>query len=182
MLKVSRLLASVISPLVNATFVMKLSAFSQILIIVNSTGLFILIIKSITEQVKIASIGLKIMKRLIATGLSVMLLFATSNPASAQARHGKEVSTNQTVQNNTSSNTYRNLTPFHLVSLGYQGYLKNQGIPSYGAFISEYDKYQSSYSKYLVKAGIEARLLSPDTIMNQAYIHAVESQLLALNF
>lgn len=35
--------------------------------------------------------------------------------------------------------------------------------------------------KELVKAGIEARLLPGDTLMNQAYVHAVDSQLLALH-
>jgi hypothetical protein len=121
------------------------------------------------------------MKRLIATGLSVMLLFAASNPANAQARHGKEVSANQTVQNNTSSNISRNLTPFHLVFLGYQGYLKNQGIPSYGIFVSEY-QLMNIHGRDLVKAGIEARLLPADTLMNQEYVHAVDGQLLAFNF
>jgi hypothetical protein len=120
------------------------------------------------------------MKRLIATGLSVMLLFAASNPANAQTRHGKEVSANQTVQNNTSSNIDSNLTPFNLVFLGYQGYLKNQGIPSYGAFISEY-QLMNIHGRELVKAGIEARLLPADTLMNQKYVHAVDNQLLAFN-
>jgi hypothetical protein len=121
------------------------------------------------------------MKRLIATGLSVMLLFAASNPANAQTRHGKEMSANQTVQNNTSNNTSRNLTPFHLVFLGYQGYLKNQGIPSYAAFISEYHL-MNIHGRDLVKAGIEARLLPTDALMNQEYVHAVDAQLLAFNF
>jgi hypothetical protein len=121
------------------------------------------------------------MKRLIASGLSVMLLFAASNPANAQTRHGKEMSADQTVQNNTSNNTSRNLTPFHLVFLGYQGYLKNQGIPSYAAFISEYQR-MNIHGRDLVKAGIEARLLPNDALMNQEYLHAVDSQLLAFHF
>ncbi|MBW4510644.1 MAG: hypothetical protein KME64_29630 [Scytonematopsis contorta HA4267-MV1] len=120
------------------------------------------------------------MKRLIATGLSVMLLFAASNPANAQTRHGKEISANQTVQNNTSNNTSRNLTPFHLVFLGYQGYLKNQGIPSYGALISAH-QLMNIHGRDLVKAGIEARLLPADTLTNQEYVHAVDTQLLAFN-
>jgi hypothetical protein len=120
------------------------------------------------------------MKRLIATGLSVMLLFAASNPANAQTRHGKQVSANQTVQNNASSNSSRNLTPFHLVFLGYQGYLQNQGIPSYGAFISEH-QLMNIHGRDLVKAGIKARLIPADTLMNQGYVHAVDAQLLAFN-
>jgi hypothetical protein len=121
------------------------------------------------------------MKRSIATGLSLMLLFAASNPANAQTRHEKEVSANQTAQNNTSSNSSPNLTPFHLVFLGYQGYLQNQGIPSYGAFISEH-QLMNIHGRDLVKAGIEARLLPADTLMNQEYVHAVDAQLLAFNF
>ncbi|NJM71769.1 MAG: hypothetical protein HC862_17100 [Scytonema sp. RU_4_4] len=118
------------------------------------------------------------MKRFIATSLSVMLLFAASNPANAQTRHGKEVSVNQTLSNNTSSHSARKLTPFHLVSLGYQGYFKNQGIPSYGAFVSEYHQ-MMFHAKDLVKAGIQANLLPAEILTNQEYIHAVDSQLIA---
>ncbi|WP_051470224.1 hypothetical protein [Fischerella sp. PCC 9605] len=118
------------------------------------------------------------MKHLIATGLSVMLLFvAASNPAKAQTRHGKEVSANQTLSTKTVSNISDKLTPFHLVYLGYQGYLKNQGIPGYGSFISQYHGMRFT-AKDLVKAAIQANLLPTDTFTNQKYINAVDSQLL----
>ncbi|MBF2068004.1 MAG: hypothetical protein IGS39_26845 [Calothrix sp. C42_A2020_038] len=117
------------------------------------------------------------MKRLIAVSISVFILFAANNPANAQTRHGKEVSVSPTVQQNTSS---RRLTPFHLVSLSYQGYLKNQGIPSYGSFVSEY--HQSYFdARELVKAGIRANLLPADALTNQAYINAVSCELLAFS-
>ncbi|MEA5572074.1 hypothetical protein [Calothrix sp. UHCC 0171] len=117
------------------------------------------------------------MKRLIAVGLSVMLMFAaTANSAQAQLRHGKMSYVNQTLQNNTS----RQLTPFHLVSLAYQGYFKNQGIPSYGTFISEYHQ-MSIHAKTLVEAGIKANLLPADTLTNQKYLSSVDSQLSAFS-
>jgi hypothetical protein len=117
------------------------------------------------------------MKRLITVGLSAMLLFtATVNPAQAQSRHEKMSDVNQTLQNSTS----RQLTPFHLVSLSYQGYLKNQNIPSYGAFISEYHQ-MNIHGKDLVEAGIKANLLPAGTLSNQEYVHSVDSQLLAFS-
>ena len=110
-----------------------------------------------------------------------MLIFAAaSNPANAQTRHGKEVSVTQTAPSNTSNNTSPNLTPFHLVFLSYQGYLKNQGIPSYGTFLSKYQQ-MDIHGRNLVKAGIEARLLPADTLNNQQYVNAVDSQLSAFN-
>lgn len=116
------------------------------------------------------------LKHLFATGLSVMFLFAASNPANAQTRHAKEVSINQ-IQINT-SNTSRKLTPFHLVFLGYQGYLKNHGISSYGGFISDYHQ-MSFNARDLVKAGINAKLLPADTLTNQEFINAVNNELFA---
>ncbi|RUT06544.1 hypothetical protein DSM106972_028010 [Dulcicalothrix desertica PCC 7102] len=117
------------------------------------------------------------MKRLIATSLSVMFLFAISNPANAQTRHGKEASISQTVQDNL-SNTSRKLKPFHLVFLGYQGYLKNQGISSYAGFISESHQ-MNFYGRDLVKAGIDAKLLPAETLTNREYINAVNNELMS---
>jgi hypothetical protein len=120
------------------------------------------------------------MKHLIVTSLSVMLIFAASNPANAQTRHGKEVSVTETVPSKTSNSASPNLTPFHLVFLSYQGYFKKQGIPSYGAFISEY-QLMNIHARDLVKAGIETHLLPADTLNSQEYVHAVDSQLLTFN-
>ena len=117
------------------------------------------------------------MKRLIATSLSVMLLFASAtDSAKAQTRPGNEVSLNPTLQNKTS----RRLAAFNLVSLAYQGYLKEQGIPSYGNFISEYNQ-RIFFAKDIVAAGVQAHLLPDDTLMNQEYINEVYSQMLAFS-
>jgi hypothetical protein len=117
------------------------------------------------------------MKRLITASLSVMLLFiATVNPAQAQSRHEKMSDVSQTLQNSTPLQ----LTPFHLVYLSYQGYLKNQGIPSYGTFIFESHQ-MNIHGKNLVEAGIKANLLPAATFSNQEYINSVNTQLLAFS-
>ncbi|BAZ38072.1 hypothetical protein NIES4101_40070 [Calothrix sp. NIES-4101] len=117
------------------------------------------------------------MKRLISVGLSVMLIFAaTANSAQAQSRHEKMSYVSQTLANNTA----RKLTPFHLVSLAYQGYFKNQGIPSYSVFISEYHQ-MGIHAHNLVEAGIKANLLPADTLTNQEYLSSVNSQLSAFS-
>ncbi|AFY99755.1 hypothetical protein [Calothrix sp. PCC 6303] len=117
------------------------------------------------------------MKRLITASLSVMLLFiATVNPAQAQSRHEKMLDASQTLQNSSPVQ----LTPFRLVYLAYQGYLKNQGIPSYGTFISASHQ-MNVHGKNLVEAGIKANLLPAATLSNQEYINSVDTQLLGLS-
>jgi hypothetical protein len=115
------------------------------------------------------------MKRLITVGLSAMLLFAaTVNPAQAQSRHEKMSDVSQTLQNSTP----HQLTPFHLVYLSYEGYLKNQGIPSYNAFILESHQ-MNIQGKNLVEAAIKANLLPAATLSNEEYVNSVNTQLLA---
>jgi hypothetical protein len=123
------------------------------------------------------------MKRLITTSLSVlsvMLIFAASNPANAQSRHNKEESVTQTAPSKTPSSISPHLTPFHLVNLGYQGYFKKQGILSYANFISEY-KEKKINARDLVKAGIENYMLSADMLNDQKYVNAVDSEFMTFS-
>jgi hypothetical protein len=123
------------------------------------------------------------MKRLITTCLSVMLIFAASNLANAQTRHGKEDSVTQTVPSktsNTPNSISPHLTPFHLVNLGYQGYFKKQGIPSHATFLSEY-RQKKINAMVLVKAAIEAYMLSADMLNSPEYLHAIDAQFMTLN-
>ncbi|WP_052754514.1 hypothetical protein [Calothrix sp. 336/3] len=118
------------------------------------------------------------MPRFIAASLSFLLLVAAANnPAQAQTRHGKEVSANPNIQNNRHNSR---LTAFNLVALGYQGHFKNQGISSYGAFLSDYHQ-MKIHSQELIKAGIAANLLPAEILNDAEYINAVERQLSAFS-
>ncbi|MFN6485996.1 MULTISPECIES: hypothetical protein [unclassified Nostoc] len=97
----------------------------------------------------------------------------------------------QTVNNNNggqvntdvNSNTLRGnptetkyLQPFNIAFLAYQGYLKEQGIPSGGTLLF---KYQTGYltAKNVVKAAIRANKLPAKVLNDQGYVNAVELQM-----
>jgi glutamine cyclotransferase len=106
------------------------------------------------------------MKRLLIASLSTLVL-ATAAPAYSQ-----EVSA---VNQNLNRNVIE-ITPFNLVYHGYQGYFKQQGIPSSGAFVAAV-RSGKIHASDLVKVAIEQGRLSPETSNNQRYIHAVQIQL-----
>ncbi|MEH1988006.1 MULTISPECIES: hypothetical protein [unclassified Nostoc] len=98
----------------------------------------------------------------------------------------------QTVNNNNgggqintdiNSNTLRKnptdtkyLQPFNIAFLAYQGYLKEQGIPSGGTLLF---KYQTGYltAKDVVQAAIRANKLPAEVLNDQGYVNAVELQM-----
>ncbi|RCJ34308.1 hypothetical protein A6769_22880 [Nostoc punctiforme NIES-2108] len=98
----------------------------------------------------------------------------------------------QTVNNNNgggqintdiNSNTLRKnptdtkyLQPFNIAFLAYQGYLKEQGIPSGGTLLF---KYQTGYltAKDVVQAAIRANKLPAKVLNDQGYVNAVELQM-----
>ncbi|MEL4895722.1 hypothetical protein [Crocosphaera sp. Alani8] len=68
----------------------------------------------------------------------------------------------------------RSLGPQQLVDLGRQGFLNAQGIPSNLGFSTSV-KSGKINSQVLVKAGIDAGRLSPNTINNSTYLSQVQS-------
>lgn len=87
------------------------------------------------------------------------------------------------INTNINSNTLRKnptdskyLQPFNLAFLAYQGYLKEQGIPSYGTLLF---KYQTGYltGKDVVQAAIKANKLSAEVLNDRGYVNAVELQM-----
>ncbi|PHM09121.1 hypothetical protein CK516_16605 [Nostoc sp. 'Peltigera malacea cyanobiont' DB3992] len=98
----------------------------------------------------------------------------------------------QTVNNNNgggqintdvNSNTLRKnpieakyLQPFNIAFLAYQGYLKEQGIPSGGTLLF---KYQTGYltAKDVVQAAIRANKLPAEVLNDRGYVNAVELQM-----
>ena len=109
------------------------------------------------------------MKRLILTGISVLL--ATANASTASAQH---IAINSATLNRTVVTSQ--LTPFNLVSLANQGYFQAQGIPSSGALISAHRSGRVS-AEDLVKSAVTTHRLSPEVLNNRGYLSAVNFQL-----
>ncbi|WP_445628873.1 hypothetical protein [Nostoc sp. DSM 114167] len=81
---------------------------------------------------------------------------------------------NNTLGKNPTDTQY--LQPFNLAFLAYQGYLKKQGIPSYGTLLF---KYQTGYltGKDVVQAAIRANKLPAEVLNDEMYVNAVELQM-----
>ena len=117
------------------------------------------------------------MRRLIFSSLSFLLLLAMSVPAShAQTPSGN--SSDSPAASSPSSDA--EVSPFDLVRLAYQGFLKEQDIPSGDSFLTAYHT-RSVTAEDLVKAAIQANRLSPSFLNDSTYISDVESQLNGLS-
>ncbi|MDJ0651060.1 MAG: hypothetical protein QNJ60_20390 [Xenococcaceae cyanobacterium MO_188.B19] len=108
------------------------------------------------------------MKRRLLLGLSTLAISLVTAPALA----GEIAAVNQ----NSISNIQNEIAPFDLVTRGYQGFFKSQGIPSNGAFISAVGRGQVT-AQDLVQGAIASGRLAPETINNQAYLNDVNVQL-----
>ncbi len=109
------------------------------------------------------------MKRLILTGLSVLLATAYVPTANAQ-----RLAINSATLNSTAVSSQ--LTPFNLVSLANQGYFQAQGIPSSGALIAAHRAGRVS-AEDLVKSAVATHRLLPEVLNDRGYLSAVNVQL-----
>ena len=90
--------------------------------------------------------------------------------------------TNIAINSNTLNSNSMNpsyLKPFNLVSLAYQGGLKQQGIPSGGTLISERQN-RKIVGEDLVKAAVNANKLPPQILNDQNYLSAVRAEFTSL--
>jgi hypothetical protein len=106
------------------------------------------------------------MKRFLIASLSTLVL-AAATPAYS----GEMTAVNQNMTQNIVE-----IAPFNLVEHGYQGYFKEQGIPSGSAFIIAIKTGKIS-AEDLVKSGIARGRLTPETLNNSSYLHSVRTQL-----
>ncbi|MGF1936378.1 MAG: hypothetical protein RM347_018655 [Nostoc sp. ChiQUE02] len=97
----------------------------------------------------------------------------TANINNGGEQINTDVNSNALRKNPTDANY---LQPFNTAFLAYQGYLKNQGIPSGSALISEY-QIGNLTAKDVVQAAVRANKLSAQVLNDQSYLNAVESQL-----
>jgi hypothetical protein len=116
------------------------------------------------------------MKRLILAGLSVVLLSA----ATATSVKAEPMATQPAMVGNTSTTITPQLEPFNLVGLAYQGYFREQGIPSYGAFMSAYNAGEI-HARDLVQSAIKMNRLPASALQDEDYLNATEVELMFFN-
>ncbi|MEH1785607.1 hypothetical protein [Nostoc sp.] len=71
------------------------------------------------------------------------------------------------------------LQPFNIAFLAYQGYLKEQGIPSGGALLFKYQG-GSLTAEDIVQAAVKANKLPAQVLNDSSYLNALDSQLTSL--
>nr|WP_322714236.1 hypothetical protein [Nostoc sp. ChiSLP03a]MDZ8215464.1 hypothetical protein [Nostoc sp. ChiSLP03a] len=111
------------------------------------------------------------MQRSISVLLTTLLLSATILPA-AQAQ-STPTSLNPYAANQPFGNQ---LKPFNLAYLAYQGYLKDQGIPSNGALMSAIAS-GTIAAQDIIQAAVKANRLPEQALSDRAYRHNLENQL-----
>ena len=115
------------------------------------------------------------MKRLIISALSALTLTTLVAPAIASEAYEQNLNRNVVASRNIVE-----ITPFNLVSGGFQGRFTNQGIPGGALFITKI-KTRRIKAEDLVEAAISANRLSEDTLQDKAYLHNVEDLLESLD-
>ena len=106
------------------------------------------------------------MKTSILISLSALTISLVSVPVLAQKIASRHFSTGSIVE----------ITPFNLVTKGYQGYFADQGIPSNAAFITEVKRGRIT-AEDLVEAAIAKRRLDSGKLNDRAYLKSVSRQL-----
>ena len=113
------------------------------------------------------------MKRLIISALSALTLTTLVAPAIASEATASAQNLNRNV---VASRNIIEITPFNLVTGGFQGRFTNQGIPAGGIFLSQI-RTNRIEAEDLVKAAIASNRLSEDTLQDRAYLNHVEDLL-----
>ena len=104
------------------------------------------------------------MKRLLIGTLSTVALFTLAVPALG----------NDLVRvNSWSTRNIVKISPFNLVSGGYQGLFKEQGIPSSGSFVTSV-RANKITAEDLIESAIAKGRLPESTLEDDAYINEVE--------
>jgi EamA domain-containing membrane protein RarD len=115
-------------------------------------------------ELKFIQLEAKIMKRIILSGLSVLLASTLQMP-SAKAEFTTE--------------PYQ-LQPVNLVYLGYQGYFQKEGIPSNASFIAAIQSGEVTATT-LVQSAIEENRLPSSILNDMEYLNNVQGALTAID-
>lgn len=123
------------------------------------------------------------MKRLVLGSLSILLMSATVAPALRAEVIAETVPANvpETQATNVPPSIAARMavTPFNLVFLAFQGFFETEGIPSSMSLVSAYRNNKVT-ALDLVKIAVSMNRLPENTLTDQRYLNAVDSQLQAL--
>jgi hypothetical protein len=109
------------------------------------------------------------MERLLLAAVSTILIATAATPPVLANKTAANSNVNQSQIN-------KNITPFNLVSLAYQGEFKNQGVGGYNSLLTAI-RFDEISGKDLVQIGIDTGRLSAETINDSNYVSSVDSQL-----
>ena len=110
------------------------------------------------------------MNRLFSSALYTLCLIANVSPSFAS----------DVVALKNNSTQYHQIAPVNLVQIGYQGFLKEQGISSGGKFLADTNRGKIT-AETLVQSAIDKGRLSPQTLNDEGYLNIVQSELDSLN-
>lgn len=112
------------------------------------------------------------MRHSLSVLLTTLLLCAAILPAAAQTQTAP-TSFNPYIAKQPYTNQ---LNSFNLATLAYQGYLKNQGIPSNGALMSAIAS-GTITAQDIIQAAVKANRLPEQILSDRGYRHNLEDQL-----
>lgn len=114
------------------------------------------------------------MRRSISTLITTLLLSVAILPKAAHSQTTvPKVSSNPSVAKQASANQ---LSSFDLAYLAYQGYLEDQGIPSYGALLNAISS-GTITAQDVIQAAVKAHRLPEQMLSDRSYRHNLDDQL-----
>lgn len=127
------------------------------------------------QQKKLKNQRSLIMKRLIVSGLSFLLIVG----GAASAVRAQTITANSLMVGDKANYTNQ-IEPFDLVEQAYRGYLKDEGIPSYATLLQEY-RAGDITAQDVVTSAIKANMLSKSALNDREYLSAVDAELMGLS-
>ncbi|AFY56839.1 hypothetical protein Riv7116_4418 [Rivularia sp. PCC 7116] len=113
------------------------------------------------------------MERLLLAAVGTILIATSATPPALANKTAANL-------NVTQNQVQKNITPFNLVSFAYRGEFKPQGVSGYNSLLTAI-RFGEVSGKDLVKLGVDTGRLSAQTINDDSYINAVNSQLQELS-
>jgi hypothetical protein len=113
------------------------------------------------------------MKHFTVAGLSILCLSLAATTSVKAENRVEQLMKSETVISRNITTAKIEITPFELVSHGYQGTYRMQGIPGFSTFISDASSKKIT-ARDLVKAGIITNQLASETLNDLKYLQAVD--------
>jgi hypothetical protein len=120
------------------------------------------------------------MKRFTIAGLSILCLSLAATTSVKAENRVEQLMKSETVISRNITTAEIAITPFELVSRGYQGTYRMQGIPGFSTFLNDASNKKIT-ARDLVKAGVIANQLTSEALNNPKYLQAVDFVLLNQN-